>query len=68
MIDKLSDTWQHVVKVIDNELLVLNKRLISPSVSHEETQFIRGRINSLSMIKELPDKPAIPITGIDNYN
>lgn len=67
MIDKQSETWEELVKIIDAEMADTQKRLLSKSSDMNDTQFNRGYYAALAKIKAWPDKPQVTPIESDNY-
>jgi len=68
MIDRQSDTWLEVEKSINNMLNKHRKKLEIQGVSIEETEFLRGSIQSLNKILSIDDDIEPIIKKDNSYN
>ncbi len=68
MIDRLSDTWTHVAKWANNELLNATERIETLGVGQDETENLRGRIAVLRELVAMQKSPEQwVVEKVDDY-
>jgi len=68
MIDRQSDTWLEIEKSINARLDIHRKKLEIHGVSIEETEFLRGSIQSLNKILSIDDDIEKIVKKDNSYN
>ena len=55
MIEINSETWQAVLRYIEDQQNILTKTLWSEMTEERKTQFVRGQLDSLRALRRLPE-------------